>query len=411
MTSRINLIANPFYKGNGTKSYVHLLRKYGFNPTKEGPFFHGGSTATRRVLLKKRGSEVGEVEAEDVQNDSMYLAPVKIGTPSQTVELDFDTGSSDLWVWSTELPSSILHGPGSHSIFDSSKSSTFHESPSLTWRISYGDSSSASGNVGTDVVNVGGLVIEDQAVELATSMSRSFVSNAGDGLLGLAFGKINTVKPERVKTLVENMIIQEDIPKSAELFTVYLTSSKDLEQSFYTFGFIDDAIVRDSGQEISYAPVDNGSGFWMFDSTSATINGNPIHRLGNKAIADTGTTLALVDDKTCNAIYSAVPGATYDSGSQGYIFPNDLNPQDLPTITFAVGDRQFPVRKSDLGFAEARPGYVFGGIQSRGDLSFDILGDTFLKAIYAIFDVGNLRFGAVEKNISGLSHDLKSELK
>lgn len=287
-------------------------------------------------------------------------------------------------VWSTGLPSSILHGPGSHSIFDSSKSSTFHESPSLTWRVSYGDSSSASGNVGTDVVNVGGLVIKDQAVELATSMSSSFVSNAGDGLLGLAFGTINTVKPERVKTPVENMIIQEDIPKSAELFTVYLTSSKDLEQSFYTFGFIDDAIVRDSGQEISYAPVDNGSGFWMFDSTSATINGNPIHRSGNKAIADTGTTLALVDDKTCDAIYSAVPGATYDSGSQGYIFPNDLNPQDLPTITFAVGDRQFPVRKSDLGFAEARPGYVFGGIQSRGNLSVDILGDTFLKAIYAV---------------------------
>ena len=289
-------------------------------------------------------------------------------------------------VWSTELSSSVPNvAQGSHSVFDPSKSSTFRKDPFLTWKISYGDKSSASGSVGTDVVSVGGLAIRDQTVELANSMSKQFVSNAGDGLLGLAFGTINTVKPEPAKTPVENMILQEDIPKSAELFTAYLTSAKDKEQSFYTFGFIDEAIVRASGQEISYAPVDNSSGFWMFDSACAAINGNLIQRSGNKAIADTGTTLALVDDATCKAIYAAIPGAFYDSGNQGYIFPSDLKPQDLPTVTFAVGDRQIAVRKSDLGFAEAKPGYVFGGIQSRGTSSFDILGDTFLKAIYAVF--------------------------
>ncbi|KAL1966757.1 hypothetical protein VTN77DRAFT_3954 [Rasamsonia byssochlamydoides] len=416
MASKIKLIANPAYKPNGTKSYVHALRKYGFNPTLPGPYFHanrvvqqgkflaaaghavGGRARVRRQLQKKVGDQAGEVPAEDVENDTLYLAQVGIGTPAQNLKLDFDSGSSDLWVWSTELPSHIQSQGTGHTIFDPSKSSTFKKSPDETWQISYGDGSSASGDVGTDVLNLGGLVIKGQAIELAKNLSSSFVSGSGDGLLGLAFGSINTVKPNPVKTPMENLTAQNEIPQSAELFTAHLGSSKETnDESWYTFGYIDQDTVQASGQQIAYTPVDNSQGFWQFNSTSATVNGQTIDRSGNTAIADTGTTLALVDDQTLQAIYNAIPGATYDSSSQGYIFPSDTSADQLPTVTFAVGDTQFAVHKDALAFAEAKPGYVYGGIQSRGDLGFDILGDTFLKGIYAIFDLGNTRFGAVQR--------------
>ena len=54
-------------------------------------------------VLHKTSSagQTGDVPAEDVQNDSMYLCPVTIGTPGQTLNLDFDTGSADLWVYSS----------------------------------------------------------------------------------------------------------------------------------------------------------------------------------------------------------------------------------------------------------------------------------------------------------------------
>ncbi|KAL2001731.1 hypothetical protein VTN02DRAFT_1343 [Thermoascus thermophilus] len=415
MATKVRLLANPKYRPSGTKSYVHLLRKWGFTPTKEGPYFVGSrlveqtgqpGSAVRRVLQKRTdgGGHVGEVGADDVQNDAMYLAQISIGTPAQTVNLDFDTGSADLWVWSTELPSKIrTQGHKDHHIFDPKKSSTFKPSPGSSWKIAYGDQSSASGTVGTDTVNIGGLVIRNQAIELAETMSAQFVSGAGDGLLGLAFGSINTVQPTPVKTPVENMIAQADIPRSAALFTAKLGSWRDANEpdkgeSFYTFGFIDEDTVRASGQEeIHYTPVDSSQGFWMFESASATVNGKTLPRSGNRAIADTGTTLALVDDDTCQAIYDAIPGATYDRDVQGYIYPTDTAAENLPTVTFAVGGKQFAVQKEDLGFAEAKPGYVYGGIQSRGDLGFDILGDTFLKGIYAIFDVGQMRFGAVQR--------------
>ena len=131
-------------------------------------------------------------------------------------------------------------------MFNPQKSSTYQTMSGSTWKISYGDNSSASGDVGTDNVTVGGLTIKQQAVELAKEMSTEFQQGTGDGLMGLAFGQINTVQPHPVKTPVENMIAQDDIPADMEVFTAYLTSHKSNETPFYTFGFIDQVCVWSS---------------------------------------------------------------------------------------------------------------------------------------------------------------------
>lgn len=115
-TSKVKITANPLYKKSGTKSYLYAMRKYQFSPTQPGPYFFGtmmqqtgrqytdkavgGRVHSRQVLQKKVGdsNEAGEVGAQDVQNDAMYLATVGIGSPAQNLNLDFDTGSADLWV-------------------------------------------------------------------------------------------------------------------------------------------------------------------------------------------------------------------------------------------------------------------------------------------------------------------------
>lgn len=50
-----------------------------------------------------------------------------------------------------------------------------------------------------------------------------------------------------------------------------------------------------------------------------------------------------------------------------------------------------------MAFAPIGNGMSFGAIQSCGDLPFAIFGDTFLKNVYAIFDVGKSRFGCVQR--------------
>lgn len=52
-----------------------------------------------------------------------------------------------------------------------------------TWDINYADGSYASGDVFTDLLNLGGTVVKCQAIERATKCDPSFVSELGDGLM------------------------------------------------------------------------------------------------------------------------------------------------------------------------------------------------------------------------------------
>ena len=74
--------------------------------------------------------------------------------------------------------------------------------------------------------------------------------------------------------------------------------------------------------------------------------------------------------------------------NQGYVFPSTTPLSGLPKVGFAVGDTIFYVPQESLLFSETEPGWVYGGIQSRGDMTFDILGDTFLQNVVVDFDIG-----------------------
>ena len=78
-------------------------------------------------------------------------------------------------------------------MYNPAKSSTSKKLSGASWAISYGDGSSASGDVYTDTVNVGGTTVTKQAIELAKTVSAQFQQDQNnDGLLGLAFSSINT---------------------------------------------------------------------------------------------------------------------------------------------------------------------------------------------------------------------------
>ncbi|KAH7146223.1 secreted aspartic proteinase precursor [Dactylonectria macrodidyma] len=328
----------------------------------------------------------GSATTTPTEDDSEWLTPVSIGTPAQVLNLDFDTGSSDLWVFSTLTASADVNG---QTQYDPTKSSTSKKLTGATWSISYGDGSSSSGVVYTDKVNVGGLTVSSQAVEAAKTVSDSFTSESDlDGLLGLAFSSINTVTPTQQKTFFDSALSSLD----AKVFTA------DLKQDApgkYNFGYIDSTAYTGS---ITYTSVDSSQGFWEFTSTGYGVGSATFTKTSIDGIADTGTTLLLLPSAINKAYYAKVSGAKLSSSVGGYVFPCSAT---LPTFTFGVGSARFTIPASYLNYSPISEGSstCFGGLQPSEDIGINIFGDIALKAGFVVFDGGATRLGWANKSL------------
>ncbi|KAI0124190.1 secreted aspartic proteinase precursor [Xylariales sp. AK1849] len=362
--------ANGYVK-HGPSAMAKALLKFGKTvPDDLAATIQAFKTSRRSMKLKRSN---GSVVTTPEQYDTEYLTEVSIGTPAQTLNLDFDSGSSDLWVFSSETTSADVSG---QSIYTPSDSSTSALVSGATWDITYGDSSSSSGTVYTDVVTVGGVSASSQAVEAAEQVSSSFTSDAdSDGLLGLAFSSINTVSPTAQNTFFDNVKSDLDSP----LWTVDLKHS---EPGTYNFGWIDDTLYTGS---IAYTDVDSTEGYWTFTADSysvGTSTGSGSTTL--TGIADTGTTLALLPSSVCEEYYAQVSGASYSSTEGGYVFSCDAT---LVDFSYTVGDVTITIPTDYLNYSpvDTAGTQCYGGIQPDTDIGFSIFGDVALKAAFVVF--------------------------
>ncbi|KAJ6606003.1 acid protease [Mycena vulgaris] len=317
--------------------------------------------------MVKRQSEALTDEEDDLE----WAGTISVGTPAQKFLIDFDTGSSDLWIPSSSCTSSTCSPKSKYKATSSSTS----VKKTGSFSIEYGDGSTVSGPVYTDTVSVAGIKATKQYFSPVTTLSSSFSGDPIDGILGLAFPAISN--------LGENPFFNTAIDAGtvdANQFGFYLASSGS---ELYLGGTNEDLY---SGA-IEFNDVDSSTGFWQAAGAKAKV-GTTTAVSGFQTVIDSGTTLMYGPPAAVKKLYAAVSGSkVYDSANGYYSYPCATPPK----ISFNWGGKDWTISAANLNLGQTDTGSAdcVGSLAGQDiGLGSDVwlLGDAFMKNVYTVFD-------------------------
>ncbi|KAH8286728.1 hypothetical protein KR018_003092 [Drosophila ironensis] len=297
-----------------------------------------------------------------------YYGSISIGTPPQNFQVQFDTGSSNLWV-----PNTQCFACG-QSQYNNSMSSTYYAN-GTAFNITYG-LGSVSGFMSQDVVSVAGLSVANQTFgETTTELGTNFVDAHFDGILGMAFPILatNLVTPF-FQNLVSLNLVQQPI------FSFYLLNNgtTDSYGGELILGGSDPELYRGV---LTFVPVTTPI-YWQFITDTVHL-GNALVSTGTAAIADTGTSLLVAPMAEYNKIITKFKMTALGVFKCGTI-------SSYPVLNFRINGVSFKVQPQYYILQSG--GQCSLAIQG-SNLEFWILGDVFLGRFYTEFDVGNQRLG------------------
>ncbi|KAI8806020.1 aspartic peptidase domain-containing protein [Cladochytrium replicatum] len=325
------------------------------------------------------GDGVATVPLSNYLN-AQYYGEIQIGTPGQTFNVVFDTGSSNLWIPSKRCSSIACFF---HKKYDSGKSATY-KANGTQFEFAYG-SGSVEGIISQDIVAIGNVSIAKQDFgEAVKEPGIAFVAGKFDGILGLGY---DTISVKHVTPPFYNMINQKLI--SQPLFSVYLGKDADAEVGgVLLFGETDKAYYKGS---ISWVPVTR-KGYWEVELEAVTLGGNDVGVTTRRAAVDTGSSLLVIPKTEAEALNAAI-GAK--KGFAGQYTVDCAVVPTLPDLEIQLAGKKY-VLKSDDYVLKVQDSCVSGFMgmdipPPAGPLW--ILGDVFLRAFYSVYDLGNHRVG------------------
>ncbi|GAA6023359.1 hypothetical protein JCM8202_001404 [Rhodotorula sphaerocarpa] len=353
----------------------------------------GGKSRRRTVELEKRqlatNSSSGGAQPKGVVPlldfysqplDVMVYGAVEIGTPGQSFEVLFDTGSSDFWVYATDTGSSEPE-------WDASKSSTAVTNPTIPWSIRYGKGSQ-TGYLNQDVVTLGGYTVNNTVFAAADTLNPAFSYYPISGLFGLGFG---TISASGYAPWFERLIESGQLAR--QYFGMYFVRAADVTQQAegslsgaqLCIGCVDSS--KYTG-DITWNPVQS-EGFWSIEMDGMFVNGSILNGTAGRAALDSGTTLIQVPTSIAEAFYATIPGAYAAFLQDGtYIVPCSTT---FSSFGFSFGGVRYEVPPEDMLRAVSPDGsqciltITASDMQDVDGTPLAIVGEAFLKNAYSIY--------------------------
>lgn len=309
--------------------------------------------------------------------EALWHGTISVGTPPKDFTVDFDTGSSDLFLPGTDCGSTCQ----GHAKYDTSASSTAQDQ-GRTFSLAFGDGSTVQGDVFTDTVTIAGLTATDQAVGSARQYSTGFEADQfpPDGLMGMGFPEISEFQ---ANPFFQTLVAQQKTTSSQFSFKLAESGSElflgGANSDLFTGEFTNIEVTQ--------------QGFWQVALDSVDVGGTAAVS-GVDAIIDTGTTLIVAPQADVARFYKAIPGsqdASQTIGDGFFTFPCDSNPQ----VSLTFGGKAFAISADTFNLGQVSQGSsdCVGGIAGTTNIDFWVVGDVFLRNFYTRFDVGNRQVG------------------
>ena len=215
--------------------------------------------------------ESAEVPVKDYTN-TQYFINVDVGTPAQTFNVVPDTGSSNLWIYSSHCKSVPCL---THSTYNSGNSSTY-EADGAAFDIEYG-SGGVHGVVSRDVAGFGGVTANMGFGEVKTVSGVSFYVSQLDGIIGLAY---DTISVNNLPTWLMSTDLED------KSFGFFLHNNPEL--SYMTIpGF------ETTGYSLKGVHNVIEQTYWNLNLVSMTGPNGVIDTTGYRAAIDSGTSLII----------------------------------------------------------------------------------------------------------------------
>jgi saccharopepsin len=313
--------------------------------------------------------------------NAQYFSDIAIGTPPQEFKVVLDTGSSNLWVPSSECGSIACY---LHSKYDSSDSSTYKKNGS-SFEIRYG-SGSVAGFISQDIVQIGDLKIKSQDFGEATSEpGLAFAFGKFDGILGLGY---DSIAVNKVVPPFYNMIDQGMLDEPVFAFYLGDTANGEGDESEAMFGGINKDHYTGKMTKI---PL-RRKAYWEVDLDAISF-GDATAELDNTGvILDTGTSLIALPSTLAELLNKEI-GAKKSFNGQ---YTVECEKRDsLPDLTFTLTGTNFTITPYDY-ILEVQGSCISSFMpmdfpEPVGPLA--ILGDAFLRKWYSVYDLGDNSVG------------------
>ncbi|KAL2128720.1 hypothetical protein VTI74DRAFT_8722 [Chaetomium olivicolor] len=314
--------------------------------------------------------------------DYSYFIRVQVGSSQQPFYMLLDTGAANSWIMGSECQSDACK---IHNTFDPASSKTWR-TDKKPFKITYG-SGDLTGIVGQDTTTFAGLTL-DLSFGLANYTHDDFKHFAFDGILGLAMGASVTgtfLQILKAKKLVNSLVVGMSLNRDSD----------GANNGQVTFGGVDPA--KYTG-EISYTKVESPAkeaGDWAIPLGGVSFNGKSANISSKEAYLDTGTSFAFAPPDDLAALFQLIPGSssTKNGDYVEFYIPCDT---ELPIhvmfsgVKYEIAAQDWVVKKDEKTCLSRIYGYEIRA-------NTWLLGDTFLKNVYSVFDADKMRIGLAAK--------------